>query len=103
MLSNISGYLPHNGIATIAQFEEACVKVFGMGQDLATLLAILGAVLDGDLTSWSIGGKPHTGIGGSHNNYETDSSPLKADLFQYGNLYKLVISQYKEVGDSIRV
>lgn len=47
--------------------------------------------------SWSIGGAPHTGIGGSHGNYESDSSPLKGDLYQYGNLGKLVISQYKEV------
>lgn len=68
-----------------------------MGPDLAAFLAVYGAVADGNLLSWSIGGKPHTGIGGSHGNYESDSSPLKADLDQYGNLYKLVLSQYKNV------
>ena len=70
-----------------------------MGPDLALFLSTYGAVVDGDLTSWSIGGKPHTGIGGSHGNYETDSSPLKADLYQYGNLETLVISQFKELYD----
>jgi len=72
-------------------------SVYGMGVDLATFLATYGAVIDGPLLSWSIGGAPHTGIGGSHGNYESDSSPLKGDLYQYGNLGKLVISQYKEV------
>jgi hypothetical protein len=68
-----------------------------MGVDLATFLATYGAVVDGSLTYWSIDGKPHTGIGGSHGNYETDSSPLKADLYQYGDLNKLIISQFKEL------
>lgn len=31
---------------------------------------------------------------GSHNNYETDSSPLKSDLSQYGSNTKLVMSQF---------
>jgi len=70
-----------------------------MSADLATFLATYGAVLDGTLTSWSIGGGPHTGIGGSHGNYETDSSPLKGDLYQYGDLSKLVISQYETLRD----
>ena len=69
-----------------------------MGLDLATFLATFGAVVDGDGTSWSIDGGPRVGIGGSHSNYETDSSPLKGDLYQYGDLDKLIISQYQEVG-----
>jgi len=32
--------------------------VFGMGLNLAIFLSTYGAVLDGDLTSWSIGGPP---------------------------------------------
>ncbi len=90
-------YLPHNGVGTIQQFVDATQEVFGMGPDLALFLSTYGAVVDGSLTSWSIGGKPHTGIGGSHGNYETDSSPLKSDLRQYGSLGELVISQFKEV------
>lgn len=92
-----SNYLPHNGVATISQFTNACQEVFGMGADLALFLATYGAVVDGTLTSWSIAGKPHQGIGGSHGNYESDSSPLKSDLYQYGSNSKLVISQFKEV------
>lgn len=90
-------YLPHNGRATITQFIDACQRVFGMGLDLATFLATYGAVVDGDGTSWSIDGKPHTGIAGSHGNYETDSSPLKGDLYQYGDLDKLILSQFKDL------
>ena len=78
-------YLPHNGIATIDQFVNATEHVFGMAPDLGAFLSIYGAVVDGTLTQWSIGGQPHTGILGSHNNYESDSSPLKSDLNQYGS------------------
>lgn len=66
-----------------------------MGLDLAAFLSIYGAVFNGDLTKWSIGGEPPGGlldlIGllgkpqgllGSHNNYETDASPTRGDLYQ---------------------
>ncbi|KAK4896475.1 hypothetical protein LTR27_005691 [Elasticomyces elasticus] len=92
-------YLPHNGIATITQFVDATTKVYGMGPDLALFLSTLGATVDGTGVSWSIAGTPHTGIGGSHGNYETDSSPLKSDLYQYGTNGKLVMSQFKTLYD----
>lgn len=74
------GYIPHNGYATISQFVEATENVVGMGPLLAIFLSVLGAVLDGDGTAWSIGGTPGPGIGGllarsghgisgSHNKY----------------------------------
>ena len=91
------GYLPRNGRATITEFASGCQKVFGMGPDLALVLALYGAVVDGTLTSWSVGGTRHLGIGGSHNNYETDSSPLYADLNQFGNNEKLVMNQFHEL------
>jgi len=116
-----SNYLPHNGVATIQQFIDATTSVFGMGevctwssflrakhrltsssQDLAVFLATYGAVLDGALTSWSIAGGPHVGIGGSHNNYEGDSSPLRGDLDQYGSNTKLIMSQFKTVRALLR-
>ena len=53
--------------------------------------------VDGDGSSWSIGGSPHTGIAGSHHNYECDSSPLKGDLNQYGDLEETIMSQFNEV------
>lgn len=87
-------YLPHNGVATIQQFVDATTEVFGMGEDLALFLATYGAIVDGDLISWSIEGGPHVGIGGSHGNYESDSSPFKSDLNQYGSNEKLIIEQF---------
>nr|POF15021.1 aromatic peroxygenase [Quercus suber] len=89
------GYLPHNGVASIKQFVDATNAGFGMAKDLGGFLALFGAIVDGSLTSWSIQGVPHTGIGGSHGNYETDSSPFKADLNQYGSNSKLIMSQFK--------
>jgi len=47
-------YIPHNGVATISQFIQGTNDVFGMGLDLATFLAVYGAVFDGDLTSVSL-------------------------------------------------
>lgn len=91
------GYLPRNGRADILRMTSAVHEVYGMGLDLAAVLSVYGAVLDGPLLGWSIGGKPHTGISGSHNNYETDSSPTRGDLNQYGSNEDLVLSQFKEV------
>jgi len=90
------GYLPHNGRATVQQFINSTMSVFGMGLDLSTFLAVYGAVVDGNLLGWSINGVPHTGIGGSHGNYEGDSSPVHADLNQYGSM-KVVLSQFEEL------
>ena len=66
-----------------------------MGLDLGAFLAVYGAVFDGDLTTWSIGGPPTSsllssvgllgkpqGISGSHNKYESDVSPTRPDLYQ---------------------
>jgi hypothetical protein len=74
------------------------VLVFGMGLDLAAFLSVYSAVMAGDLTSFSIGGKPKSsgllgltsslgllgepqGLSGSHNRFEHDGSPLRADLY----------------------
>ncbi|ORY14130.1 hypothetical protein BCR34DRAFT_662784 [Clohesyomyces aquaticus] len=76
------GYLPYNGVGTITDFINGCQEALGMGADIATVLAVYGAVFDGDLTSYSIGG-PHPsllnlggplntpqGLSGSNNKYE---------------------------------
>ncbi|KAF1990311.1 Cloroperoxidase [Aulographum hederae CBS 113979] len=107
------GYLPHNGVATIDQFITGTYDVFGMGVDLSTLLAIYGSVFDGNLVSWSIGGPTSLlnlgglggllgtpqGISGSHNKYEGDASPTRGDLYQYGNSFKLQMSQFQTLYD----
>ncbi|KAN0106888.1 Cloroperoxidase [Hyaloscypha variabilis] len=103
-------YIPHNGVATITEFIQGTYDVFGMGTDLATFLAVYGAVFDGDLTSWSIGGPPSSsllssigllgtpqGISGSHNKYEADVSPTRPDLYEYGNDYKVILPQFEEM------
>lgn len=59
-----SGFLPRNGYATISQFIDATTEVVGMGPILATFLAVLGASIDGDGTSWSIHNSPPPGVGG---------------------------------------
>nr|XP_018906758.1 PREDICTED: aromatic peroxygenase-like [Bemisia tabaci] len=77
-------YLPHNGVATIRQFTEATNKVFGMGLDISLFLSVYGAIFDGNLEKWSIGGPSDEvklaaflsqpqGISYSHNHYEGNS------------------------------
>ena len=87
------GYLPHNGVGSLEQFTIGTEAAFGMGPDLAGFLAIYGAIFDGNLTSYSIGGpaagltvagllgEPQ-GLSGSHNKYEGDVSPTRGDLFE---------------------
>ncbi|PHH86325.1 hypothetical protein CDD83_10411 [Cordyceps sp. RAO-2017] len=110
------GYLPRNGVGTITQFIEATSSdrlmrpVYGMGLEFSTFLAIFGAVFDGDLLQWSIGGPPPTdllgligllgrpqGLIGSHNKYEGDGSPTRGDLYQYGDNYKVQINQFEDL------
>ncbi|KAE9376470.1 Cloroperoxidase [Stipitochalara longipes BDJ] len=105
------GYLPHNGVATIQEFIDGTYDVFGMGKDLGGFLGLYGAIIDGDLTKWSIGGPttavPATlgllgtpqGISGSHNKYEADASPTRPDLYEYGNDYKVISSQFQQMFD----
>ena len=113
------GYLPHNGVGNYLDFINGCEAAFGMGTDLASFLAVYGAIFDGDLLSYSIGG-PYPGLllgnllgepqglSGSHNKYEGDVSPTRGDLYQYGESYEVQLSQFKALyelgqqnGDSI--
>lgn len=103
------GYIPHNGVGSITDFIDGTYKAYGMATDLAGFLAVYGAVFDGDLLSWSIGGAPDsalvdltagllgqpTGLEGSHNKYEADYSPTRGDLYQYGNNYLTRLDQFK--------
>jgi len=104
-------FLPHSGYANIAQFIDATQNIVGMGTDLAAFLSVLGAAIDGDLTSWSIAGTPPAGVGGplsskgngltgSHNKYEGDASPTRPDLYEAGNNYKTVGKQFQQMIDA---
>ncbi|KAJ3858652.1 hypothetical protein EV359DRAFT_87413 [Lentinula novae-zelandiae] len=101
------GYIPHNGIGTTAQFTQATNQVYGMGLDVATFLSAYGTAVDGDIVSlsFSIGqGQstilgPEDGLTGSHNNYETDVSPTRGDLYEYGDNYDVQLSQFVQLYD----
>ncbi|KAH6625885.1 hypothetical protein C7974DRAFT_209323 [Boeremia exigua] len=101
-------FIPHSGYATIQQYIDATMKVVGMGPQLSLFLSVLGGALDGDLLSWSIGGTPSllqggptgilgNGLIGSHNKYEGDASPTRPDLYEAGNNYKTVTSQFQDL------
>jgi len=102
------GYFPHHGVGTIADFVKGTYDVFGMGVDLSGFLGVYGAIFDGNLLTYSIGGPDPAlvsnillgepqGLSGSHNKYEGDVSPTRGDLFQYGNGYKVQLKQFKEL------
>lgn len=81
-----------------------------MSADLSGFLTVLGATLDGNGLQWSIGGPSPAlpgsillgqpqGISGSHNKYESDVSPGRGDLYEYGNDFTLQMSQYQQLYD----
>jgi len=108
-------YLNHNGVTTLTQAIEATTKGFGMGVDLAGFLSTISVLFDGAILTqqWSIGSGGGSGIAtlggllgagdgltGSHNKYETDSSPMRGDRYVYcGNNYEVQLSQYQVLYD----
>lgn len=108
--SLLTDFLPHNGYATVAQYIEATNSVVGMGPNLALFLSVYGGAIDGDILSWSMGGRPSlaqggvtgilaNGLIGSHNKYEGDGSPTRPDQYEAGNNYKTVVKQFQELID----
>lgn len=103
-------FLPHDGYATVTQYIDATTKVVGMGPLLSITLSALGGAIDGDILNWSMGGKPSlaqggatgilgNGLIGSHNKYEGDASPTRPDLYQAGNNWMTVTSQFQDLID----
>jgi hypothetical protein len=79
-----------------------------MGPLLSLFLSVYGGAIDGDILSWSIGGKPSlaqggvtgilgNGLIGSHNKYEGDASPTRPDLYESGNNWMTVTSQFQDL------
>ncbi|KAH3905278.1 hypothetical protein HBI56_209750 [Parastagonospora nodorum] len=109
------GYLSRSGVSSVVELTTASNEVFGMGLDLAAFLSVYAAVMAGDVTSCSIGGKPKSGglLGGltsslgllgepqglsaSHNRFEADASPLRADLYKNGNPVGLDVPQFEQL------
>ncbi|ORY86993.1 Chloroperoxidase [Protomyces lactucae-debilis] len=105
------GYISRDGVTNLVEAIQGTNAVFGMGLDLGGFLSAYSVLQDGDpiTQKWSIGGAPSTsglgavlglnpqGLTGSHNKYETDSSPMRGDLYLYkGDNYRLQLSQFKE-------
>ncbi|OCL08805.1 putative oxidase [Glonium stellatum] len=108
------GYIAHNGITTFVEVTAAINQVFGMGIDLATILATMGTVWAGNPLSidagFSIGGPTSAnhdifgdifgllgtpqGLIGSHNLIESDSSNTRDDLYVTGDNYKLHMEKF---------
>ncbi|KAL8932679.1 MAG: hypothetical protein Q9211_006179, partial [Gyalolechia sp. 1 TL-2023] len=113
------GYLPHNGIAPATTIIQAVTEAYGMAIDLATFLALYGTVFDGDSLSltpgYSIGGpsalggilsaagilRTPSGLTGSHNNYEADTSSTRGDLYLAGNNDLLQMDQFQQFYDAL--
>ena len=87
-------YLDRSGVTNLVESIGAVNKVFNMGLDFAAFLSAYAVIFDGDpLTlKWSIGGPPPpslilgllfqpTGLSGSHNNYEGDTSIARSDAY----------------------
>ncbi|KAF8860756.1 hypothetical protein BDZ45DRAFT_703680 [Acephala macrosclerotiorum] len=93
-------YLPRNGVATIAQYIDATNKVWGMGKDISTILAVYGTVFGGNIVSlnpsggYSSSANPENlldnlggllgeprGLSGTHNIFEVDGSNTRGDLY----------------------
>ncbi|CAG8374246.1 unnamed protein product [Penicillium salamii] len=107
-------YIPRDGVVSFANVITAINEVYGMGVDLATILAIMGTVWTGDPLSldprFSIGGRD-TGVNnllnnlggllgepqgliGSHNFIESDSSNTRDDLYVTGNSHTLNMDKF---------
>ncbi|TGO28895.1 hypothetical protein BPAE_0021g00180 [Botrytis paeoniae] len=111
------GYIPHSGVGTIGDFIDGTNRAYGMSLDLGTFLAVFGAVFDGNLLSWSIGGPTPKvglplgnllgltgtprGISGSHNKYESDTSPTRPDLWLAGQSYNLEVPLFQKYYDAL--
>ncbi|KAJ6476002.1 putative oxidase [Mycena vitilis] len=105
-------YIPHNGVVTFTDAIHYSELVFGLGFDTATLAAIL-ALFGADLPTltFSIGGPPKTsflggilggilgrptGLTGTHNQFESDSSVVRGDYYQFnGDNYHVQLSYFQ--------
>jgi len=115
------GYISRDGIASLPETVAAINQVYGMGVDLALVLAIMGVVWTGDPISldpsFSIGkndsavgnlldnllgvlGTPE-GIDYSHNFIESDSSPTRNDLFVTGNAWTMNLSNFEGLHNTV--
>jgi len=103
------GYISRNGVTGVVEAATASSNVFGMGVDLSAFLSVYSALIAGDLTSFSIGGKPKSsgllsslgllgepqGLSLSHNRFEADASPVREDLYSTGDAWSLNLDRFE--------
>lgn len=113
------GYISRKGVTSLVEVTGAINQVYGMGIELATVLAVMGTVFVGNPLSlnpgFSIGatasgaqnildnlvgllGTPR-GLNGSHNIIEGDSSMTRADLYMGGDASTMVMQQFQDLYD----
>lgn len=115
------GYLSRDGVVGYLEAVEGINTVFGMGLDLATIIAAMGVVGTGNplslKPSFSIGGvSPKVkgllgnllgltgtprGLDGSHNFIEADSSNTRDDLYVTGDATTMNMDLFMDIYDSI--
>lgn len=114
------GYISRDGVVGLLEVSIAINTVYGMGIELATLLATMGTVFVGNPISlnpgFSIGGADPgaqnlldnglgllgtpRGLEGSHNIIESDSSPTRGDLYNGGDAWTMDLAQFKILHDA---
>ena len=112
-------FLAHDGVTTFTELVDAQQNLYNVGYDLATLLATLGVVADGDILTGKLsigcdatsrtatlggvlGREP--GLNG-HNKFEGDTSLTRNDYFTHdGDNYSFngtLFARMKEVADRV--
>ncbi|RAO64887.1 uncharacterized protein BHQ10_000899 [Talaromyces amestolkiae] len=113
------GYIPHNGVVSLAEAIPAINEVWGMGADLGLVLSVMGTLWVGNPLSidprFSIAGESPAvqsllgnlfgiigvprGLNGSHNFIESDSSPFRDDLYVTGDAWTLNLTKFRDFSD----
>ncbi|KAF3003438.1 hypothetical protein E8E13_001966 [Curvularia kusanoi] len=109
------GYISRTGVDSVVAVTAASTAVFGMGVDLSAFLSVYSGVMAGDVTSFSIGGKPKTGgllsgltsslgllgepqgLSASHNRFECDASPTRMDLYKTGDAVSVNVPRFEKL------
>ncbi|KAF8160204.1 Chloroperoxidase, partial [Mycena galopus ATCC 62051] len=107
------GYISRTGIDSVFNIMTQSTQVLGFGIDTATFAGVLGcfgADLYDPTLPLSIGAAPPanqtiggllgsapSGLDGTHNQFESDASPTRGDLYQFGNNYDVQNSFFQEL------
>ncbi|KXT05936.1 hypothetical protein AC578_298 [Pseudocercospora eumusae] len=114
-------FISHTGIVSFGEVIAMTNKVFGMGTDVALLIAVMGTYFAGNPVQqmFSIGGPDpriqpplgQSGYGGllgqpqgidySHNLIEADSSATRHDLYETGDAWTVDIGLFKQMYYSV--